>query len=63
MKNWRVVVSPSVFRETLVLGEYRWAFQAWFAAMRAVLSNPHASAIVQCRSPRLASGTPYRGLQ
>lgn len=30
----------AIFRDAMVLGEYRWAFQAWFAAFCAVLSNP-----------------------
>lgn len=55
MSRWRVVLSPSIFRETVVLGEYRWAFQAWFAAMCAILSNPYAYAVVQRRSIRCPS--------
>lgn len=46
---WRVVVSPSVFRAPLVLGEFRWRWHAVLAAWWHVTFNPHALACVQER--------------
>jgi len=49
-KNWRVIISPSIFQPSVVLGEYRFGIQAWFAAMWAVCDNPYAEVCIEKRN-------------
>jgi hypothetical protein len=49
--NWRVEISPSIFREheCFELGQYRWAWSAWLAGWWYVSNHPHAEARIQRR--------------
>ena len=51
MTCWRVIVSPSPFRPSFVLGEFRWGLHAWLAAFWQCVVNPCAEAVVQRRRP------------